>query len=283
MIRHYLNPPNWFTSASILCATLAMTRLMGVDHPDAATLISSCILIMVGGVFDSLDGRVARMTNRFSEFGVQLDSFADLIAFGFAPAMVAYAWKLHDLGTAGSLIAFWYVLSAAFRLARFNVQANHNSWPLAGHTQGLTSTMAGGCLSIAVWMSNGFLPHHGLDVPAWAAAALVFWLGLMMVSSVPFRSFKDMRRNPRARYLFAFAFAACLGSAVFLEPSMWFGMGAFLYIVLGLIDGLITAWYYRNKGLALDTVGEKAPAEAVKDLLPEDKDDESDLATPAQS
>lgn len=277
MIKHFLNPPNWFTSASIFCSTYAMAQVIAAHgDPDAPLLIRCCILVLLGGVFDMLDGRVARMTNRYSEFGVQLDSLADLTSFGIAPAMLAYGWKLHELGIVGSLLTFWYVLATAFRLARFNVNANHAAWKLAGHTQGLTSTMSGACLCIFIWISNGYMSQF-ISVPAPAFAALVGVLGLLLVSSVPYRSFKDIRRNRRARALFAFAVACCLAGASLLDPSMWFGVGATMYIVIGFFDGLITAAYYRRKGMHLDTVGENVPT-AQSDLLPEDTDDDLDLA-----
>jgi CDP-diacylglycerol--serine O-phosphatidyltransferase len=266
LIRHFLNPPNWFTSASIFCGTYALGTLIAAEDITPQLMVRACILVLFGGVFDLLDGRVARMTNRFSEFGVQLDSLADLISFGVAPAMLAWAWKLHELGGFGAAVAFWYILCAAFRLARFNVNANHGSWKLGGHTQGLTSTMAGACLVVFVWLGNGYLLDK-LAISPFALAFLVAWLGLMMVSSIPFRSFKDMRRNPRARALFAFAFASCLTGAVVLDPSMWFGVGAALYVTLGLVDGLITAAWFRRRGAVLDAVGEPMPQAAVAALL----------------
>lgn len=279
MIKHFLNPPNWFTSASIFCGTYAIGLLISADELTSKIMVQACVLVLFGGVFDLLDGRVARMTNRFSEFGVQLDSLADLISFGVAPAMLAWAWKLQDMGKVGAAVAFWYILCAAFRLARFNVNANHHSWKLAGHSQGLTSTMSGACLVIFVWLGNGYLANKMAFSPA-LVAGFVAWLGLMMVSSVPFRNFKDIRRNPRARALFAFAFAACLVGLV-IDPSMWFGVGAFLYVTLGLVDGVITAVYFRNHGAVLDSVGEPIPSPAVAArLAPEDlegdEDDETD-------
>jgi len=242
-----------------------MTLLLAPGDVDSQRLMQACILVLFGGVFDLMDGRVARMTNRFSEFGVQLDSLADLVSFGVAPAMLAYSWKLHELGAVGALIAFWYVLCAAFRLARFNVNAAHNSWKLAGHTQGLTSTMSGACLVILVWTGNGYLKEF-FAFPAVFVGFLVAWNGLMMISSVPFRSFKDIRRNRRARAWFAFAFASCLAGAVVLDPSMWFGIGAAMYIVLGLVDGLFTALHYRRVGHNLDSVGETVGTDADDDL-----------------
>lgn len=252
MIRHFLNPPNWFTSASIFCSVYAMALLVSPER-DTDTLVRACILIIFGGVFDLLDGRVARMTRRFTEFGLHLDTIADIVGFGLAPALLAWAWKLHELGPVGVFIAFWYVLAAAFRLARFNVQADDDSWHLDGHSRGLTTTMAGGSLVTLVWVSNGYLSNLPPPSPA-LLAGVVGALGLLMVSSVPFRTFKDFRDNPRARQLFAIALAACLLGAVALDPSMWWGIGAALYLSAGLVDGLITAaWHRRSEGAQRST------------------------------
>lgn len=249
MIKHFLNPPNWFTSASIFCSVYAMALIL-TEPPDAATLSRACVLVIFGGIFDLLDGRVARMTNRFTEFGVQLDSIADVLGFGLAPALIAWTWVLKDLGTLGVLATFWYVLSAAFRLARFNVDANNHSWPLDGHTQGLTTTMAGGTLVTFVWVSNGYLANV-LHPSASVVGILVASLGMLMISSIPFRSFKDLRKNRRARLMLAVFLASCLAGAVVLDPSMWWGVGGGLYLTLGLIDGLVTAVWHRRLTSAL--------------------------------
>lgn len=240
MLGHFLNPPNWFTSASIFCSVYALTLLMGAGaSPEADILVRACVLIVFGGIFDLLDGRVARMTRRYSEFGVQLDSIADIIGFGVSPALVAWSWKLHALGPVGVGIAFWYVVCTAFRLARFNVATASDSWDLDGFSQGLTSTMSGGILVTLVWMSNGYL-HASLDPSPVAIGAFVGLLGLLMVSSVPYRNFKDLRSNPTARRYLGVALSCCLAAGVVLDPSMWWGMGAVLYLVWGTVDGLIT-------------------------------------------
>lgn len=274
MLRHFLNPPNWFTSASIFCGVYAIASLISAGEPTPELLVHVCILVLFGAVFDLLDGRVARMTNRFSEFGVQLDSLADLITFGVAPAMLAWTWKLHELGRLGAVIAFWYVLCAAFRLARFNVNAAHNAWKLAGHSQGLTSTMSGAVLVVLVWMANGYLRDR-VEIPVALAGCFVAFLGLMMVSSVPMRSFRDIRKNPRARAILAGSLATCLAAAVFLDPSMWFGVGALLYVTGGLVDGLVTAFHFRSAGRVLDTVGNEN--EVVVDVG-DDEDEEDEEA-----
>lgn len=268
MIRHFLNPPNWFTSASIFCSTYAMMLLMGSTEPEVIRLAS--VLVVFGGIFDMMDGRVARRLNRYSEFGVQLDSIADIISFGVAPALLAWAWLLHNLGGTGAFITFWYVLCAAFRLARFNVNTQHDDWELPGHSQGLTSTMAGGCLVTFAWLANGYL--HGILVPtAWQLGALVTALGFLMVSSIPYRNFKDYAVNPRARRFFAMATAACLGGALFAKQlSALFGIGALLYLTVGSIDGVVVAVLRRRGGLKLPGDDEEEAMQAL-DANPTDE------------
>jgi CDP-diacylglycerol--serine O-phosphatidyltransferase len=244
VIRHFLNPPNWFTAASIFCSTTAMALLISAGQTgavDRAVLARACILIVFGGVFDNLDGRVARLTRRQSEFGVQLDSIADMLGFGLAPAMVAWSWKLHNLGWLGLGFAFWYVLCAAFRLARFNVNTVTHHWPLHGHSQGLTSTMSGGILVTLVWVSSGAL-RESYTVSNAALCAFTGLLGYLMISSIPFRNFKDVRRNPNARRLLGLSVAASLTGAIWFDDvSLFFAVGALLYVVVGLIDGLTVA------------------------------------------
>lgn len=266
MIKHFLNPPNWFTSASIFCSVYAMSIVLGEHGSEPAALSQACVLVIFGGIFDLLDGRVARMTNRFTEFGVQLDSIADVLGFGLAPALIAWTWALHKLGPIGVGITFWYVLCAAFRLARFNVDQTAHRWPLAGHTQGLTTTMSGGSLVTFVWVANGYLADQ-ISVPTPLVALLVSSLGMLMISSIPFRSFKDMRKNRRARRILGVSLAACLAGAVVLDPSMWWGVGAALYLTVGLVDGIVTAIWHRRltSALLIDEIGD-ALSESTEDV-----------------
>jgi CDP-diacylglycerol--serine O-phosphatidyltransferase len=263
LVKHFLNPPNWFTSASLFCSSYALALLLVAPHPvDPGLMIRACILVIFAGVFDLLDGRVARLTNRFTEFGVQLDTIADVVGFGVAPAMLAWTWKLHELGPLGMAATFWYVLCAAFRLARFNVShstsdpvgsaarsPSEKPWEFKGHSQGLTSTMAGGSLVSLIWVGNGYL--RGAHLPAWALAALVVMCGLLMVSSIPFRNFRDIRRNRTARRLLAFSFACVATAGVLFDASMWWASGAVLYLTIGLVDGIAVAVQHRRLSHAL--------------------------------
>lgn len=256
MIRHFLNPPNWFTSASIFCSSYALMLMTG-GRADVETLKLACVLVIFGGIFDLLDGRVARITNRYTEFGVQLDSIADIVGFGVAPAIIAWAWILQDAGLPGVAACFFYVLCAAFRLARFNVgkiDEENASWDLEGHSQGLTSTMAGGILVTYVWIFNGFLAD-AVVIPPLGFAAFVIILGFLMISRLPMRTFRDFKVNRTARRLFAVGLAACAVGA-FLHPSLWWGAGATGYLTLGVADGLIVAWHTSRlkKAVMLDEV-----------------------------
>lgn len=250
MIRHILNPPNWFTAASLFCSTTALSILLQPGEPGPEAFRTACILVVFGGIFDLLDGRVARLTGRQSDFGVQLDSIADVVGFGLAPALIAYTWALSSLGPVGLGVTVLYVLAAAFRLARFNVEAmdDHGRWPFPGHSRGLTSTMAGGTLVSTVWVANGCLsdvvPFHPIVI-----AGFVVMLALLMISSVPFRHFKDLRRNPYARRWLVVGLATCLVSALVIDPSMWFGAGGVLYVLAGFVDGLFVAVHERRTGL----------------------------------
>jgi len=265
VIRHFLNPPNWFTAASLFCSTYAMALVLQAgSHPPSEVMARACVLVIFGGVFDLLDGRVARVMNRYSEFGVQLDSIADVVGFGLAPALLAYVWKLQDLGALGFAACFAYVLCAAFRLARFNVSTADDSWPLEGHTQGLTTTMAGGTLVTLIWVANGYL-QDWLVVPTGLLALFTGGLGLLMISSIPFRSFKDLRQNRKARRFLAVFLASCLVGAVVLDPSMWWGVGGALYLTFGLFDGVVTALWHRrlSNALLLDELEEVLDEDAA--------------------
>ena len=247
LIQNFLNPPNWFTSASIFCSVYAIGLVVGTEDLTPKLLSLACILVIFGTVFDLLDGRVARMTNRFTEFGVQLDSLADLVGFGVAPAILAYAWCLKSLGSVGIVVCFWYILCAAFRLARFNVNTSHRAWTLKGHSQGLTSTMAGYSIVAFIWTMNAGL--EGLvSVNAVTMAVIVSLLGLMMVSSIPFRNFRDLRQNKRSRALFALSMATALTGGVIVDASVFFGGAAVLYITCGAADGLITTVHFKRTG-----------------------------------
>ncbi len=135
--------PNLFTTAnlfagfySIISSMSAQSALSAGDPREASKYFAfAAIAIFVAMVLDGLDGRVARMTNTQSAFGAEYDSLSDMVAFGVAPALLAFGWALGDMGKVGWMVAFIYVAGAALRLARFNTQVGtatsvtSSAWP----------------------------------------------------------------------------------------------------------------------------------------------------------
>ena len=166
--------------------------------------------------FDGLDGRIARMTNTVSDFGREMDSLADVIAFGIAPAALAFAWgvyfaqpipgiPLEYLHRAGYVLAFLYLLCGAMRLARFNVQKNpvpkNPGRPERKYFVGLPIPAAAGVLASIVYACSGVLITWWVFSVAWLA--LVFLLGFLMVSTWRYPSFKDLNlMRPRSPLMF---------------------------------------------------------------------------------
>jgi CDP-diacylglycerol--serine O-phosphatidyltransferase len=238
LIQQFLSPPNWLTAASLGCSTYALILSAAGQAPTADTLAMAAVFVVVAGVFDTIDGPVARLLHRSSDFGLELDTIADLVAFGVAPAVLAWVWKLHDLGRVGTAMVVWWVVCAAFRLARFNVVTAQHSWYLPGHAQGLPSTMAGGSLVTLIWVANTYLKDSVEISPLWVGA-ITTAMAFLMISSLPFRNFKNIAHDRFARIALVVSLLACIVAAVLLHPSMSFGMGALLYVPGGTVDGLL--------------------------------------------
>ncbi|MFZ5514599.1 MAG: CDP-diacylglycerol--serine O-phosphatidyltransferase [Pseudomonadota bacterium] len=183
--------PNLLTTAGLFCGFYAMIAATQGKFEQAA------MAVFLAMVFDGLDGRVARLTHTQSAFGVQYDSLSDVIAFGVAPAVVVYLWALSGIeGRWGWIGAFVYVAGAALRLARFNVQVDTTD---KNFFVGLASPAAAALVMGMVWV--------GVD-SGWDAAGLAGWAwlitvagGLLMVSSLPYYSFKGFDLRRRVSYL----------------------------------------------------------------------------------
>lgn len=183
--------PNLLTTAGLFSGFFAIIAATQGRFELAA------MAVFLAMVFDGLDGRVARMTNTQSAFGLQYDSLSDVIAFGIAPALVMYLWTLDGIeGRWGWIGAFVYVAGAALRLARFNVQVDTTD---KNFFVGLASPAAAALLMGMVWVGED---------SGWDAAGLAGWAwlltvstGLLMVSSLPFYSFKGFDVRRRVSYL----------------------------------------------------------------------------------
>ena len=189
--------PSLFTLANLFCGWACVVYAMHGQLETAAPFIGVAL------VLDMLDGRIARMTGTASEFGVQLDSLADIVSFGVAPAVLAYAWGLAPLGRLGWAVGFLFITAAALRLARFNIQRNTDK----RYFVGLASPAAGALIAATVF----YYPAGLQDRPeAFLAIPLVIVPALLMVSTIRFRSFKTIDIGIRRRYQSLIVMAAGL-------------------------------------------------------------------------
>ena len=181
--------PNLFTLAALFGGFYSIVMAMNGSFTLAAYGVLFAML------FDSLDGRVARMTNTQSAFGEQMDSLSDMVSFGVAPALIAYIWALKGLGRWGWIAAFVYCSCAALRLARFNVNTGvvDKRW-----FQGLPSPAAAAVVVGFIWVMDDYGVVRGQDgtitwyAMSWVMFALTLYAGLTMVTNAPFYSFKDI-------------------------------------------------------------------------------------------
>lgn len=253
--------PNLFTVSSIFCGFYAITLCMG--DGDAVSLRRAAIAIFFGMFFDMFDGRVARLTRTQSEFGVQLDSLADLVSFGAAPGVLLYRWALSDMGFWGVFIAFVYVACGALRLARFNVLASREPGSLK-YFVGLPIPLAAGTV-VALVMSS--YPYDR-PTPGGAAgvAVVTLLLGVLMVSNVRYRTFKDLRPSKKSitiTFVVVLLFAAVSAQ---LKPTIALAALFLGYITVGLAEEVI---FFRRR---------RAERAAGHDDEDDDTDDEFENA-----
>jgi CDP-diacylglycerol--serine O-phosphatidyltransferase len=178
--------PNLFTTGNLLCGFSSIVAAINDQYAQAA------LAILIAVCLDYLDGKVARMTNSASAFGLEYDSLADLLSFGMAPGLLLYAWILRGFGPLGWLAAFLFVICGALRLARFNVQATG----VQKYTfTGLPIPAAAGVLASAVLLGRqlyGDFLGMDADRPLFIVLA-VYALAFLMVSNFRYRSFKRIR------------------------------------------------------------------------------------------
>ena len=202
----------------------------------------SAIGIFVAAVLDSLDGRVARMTNSQSAFGEQMDSLCDMVSFGAAPALIMYVWALKDLGKLGWIPAFVYIAGAALRLARFNTNIAVVD---KRYFQGLPSPAAAALVMGFVWMMDdaGFHGVTRIGWLAWTAFGVTLYAGLSMVTNAPFYSFKVVGARNTVPFIVIVAIALGIALIAIDPPRTIFG----IFCVYGL-SGYAVYLYKRAKG-----------------------------------
>ena len=218
--------PNLFTTSGLFAGFYGIIAALNGDFSDAA------VALLVAGILDSLDGRIARMTGTSSAFGAEYDSLADMVSFGVAPALIVYQWSLVSMdragfGQLGWVAAFMYTACAALRLARFNTQVGKAD---KRFFQGLASPAAAGVMFLMVWVAEdtGFA---GADLHL-VAVLVTIGTGLLMVSNFTYYSFKDIGDNKRVPFI---AMLAMVLLFVFtsLDPPKVLLLAATLYALSG--------------------------------------------------
>lgn len=199
--------PNLLTTSALFAGFYAIISSMNGDF------VKACIAIFVAQLLDGADGRVARMTHTQSEFGAQYDSMSDIIAFGLAPALLAFQWSLSGMDKVGWVAAFIFVAGAALRLARFNVQIGKVD---KKYFVGLASPAG----AAVIWASIWSLEEFGIsgDQVSWLMVVLVPLIGILMVSPVRYFSFKDISAQRRVPF-FALLAIVLVFALIALDPA----------------------------------------------------------------
>jgi CDP-diacylglycerol--serine O-phosphatidyltransferase len=265
--------PNLFTVSSIFCGFYAMT-LCAVDGTPTH-LYQSSLAIFFGIFFDGFDGRVARLTRTQSLFGQELDSLADVVTFGAAPALLVWKWALQPLGLVGVLGAFLFAACGALRLARFNVLALRS--PGGGGARFFIGMpipfAAAGIVSLIIAFQN----TKGGELPAdyrWPVLVGVAMLALLMVSTVRYRTFKEVRPSPVTGAVLASVLALGVLVATRIHPA-WV---LFAYFALYMVSGLVESTVMLRRHLVARRTQAVAGATAgsLADVVDEDEDEDDD-------
>lgn len=200
--------PNLFTTAALFSGFYSIIAAMN------GSFIYAAVAVFIAMVLDGLDGRVARLTHTQSAFGAEYDSLADMVSFGISPALIVFTWSLAPLGKVGWIAAFIYAVGAALRLARFNTMLGVEE---KRYFTGLPSPAAAGIVAGIIWAAN----DKGVSGESLATfmALIVPMTGLLMVSNVKYRSFKDL--NIKGRVPFVVLLIAVLVLVfIALEPAL---------------------------------------------------------------
>jgi CDP-diacylglycerol--serine O-phosphatidyltransferase len=230
--------PNLFTLAALFGGFYAIVMAMN-DRFEMAAIGVFCAMVL-----DSLDGRVARMTNTQSAFGEQMDSLADMVSFGAAPALISYEWALKGVGRWGWVAAFVYISCAALRLARFNV---NTAVVDRRFFQGLPSPAAAALVMGFIWLMND-MGYKGAEV-VWPMFCMCLYSGLTMVTNVPFYSFKDVQMKKSVPFAVIVMLALVIAVINIHPPIVLFS----LFMFYGISGYALYAWR-RTQGLQTSVI-----------------------------
>jgi CDP-diacylglycerol--serine O-phosphatidyltransferase len=259
--------PNLFTVTSIFCGFYAMTLCSGEATP--AHLYQAALAIFFAMFFDGFDGRVARLTKTQSQFGVELDSLADVGSFGIAPGLLVYKWALWNLGFLGIFISFAFAACGALRLARFNVLAQRSPHG------GASPFFVGLPIPLAAGVIISFVIAHGAAGPVGKAAVvpiagLVVMLALLMVSTVRYRTFKDVRLSKKSTSIFAILCVGGVFIATRFHPAYILVAYFSVYLALGLIESGVMLGNYLMRKKAVAGASDEDDDDQEEDVDQED-------------
>ena len=225
--------PNLITTGAVFCGFYSIMQSINGNYERAAWAI------IAAGVFDLLDGRIARMTGSVSDFGIAYDSLSDFCSFGFAPALLAYFWLLQPHGRWGWAGAFLFVACAALRLAKYNVQAEEaeDEGGVVTRFSGLPTPGAAGLVVTGVLVHQAYVGTGRLgSLPlGLIMMIIVYGSAFLMVSTVPFRTFKDLDFRALGPFKLLVISAAVLAGASAWPELVLFGL-CYSYLVAGLIE-----------------------------------------------
>lgn len=231
--------PNLITLSAVFCGFDSIRLSAQATRED--DFYRAAMLIVFAMFFDMLDGRVARMTKTQSAFGLQIDSLADVVSFGVAPSLLVYQWTLHRLGLPGLIGAFLFTACGAIRLARFNVlsmgEAGKPTKP-SKYIVGLPTPGAAGILVSIVVANHAVAGAIGGAEYAWIIFGVTLLLSFLEVSTVRFRSFKEIRLNVRTVLCVAFAVASSAVISTQLKPAFVLVWLLGFYVLLGIFESL---------------------------------------------
>ncbi len=239
--KTYYILPNLFTLSSVMCGFVSIA-LSASAGQSGSGLYQAALAICLGFFFDTADGRVARLTKTQTDLGRDLDSLADAITFGVAPALMVYKWGLTSFGRLGIFVAGLFVCAGVMRLARFNVLSRRES--ATGHkapgkyTVGLSIPPAASVLVLMVIAAHNLGRYRMVSDSVLAAVVVV--LSYLMVSRIKFRSFKDLRLNRRTVEM-AILIVVCwvLVALNGVDKALIFLVLITAYILLGLAETLL--------------------------------------------
>lgn len=239
--------PNLFTLAALFGGFYSIVMAMNGIFDQAA------IGVFCAMVLDSLDGRVARMTNTQSAFGEQMDSLADMVSFGAAPALISYEWALKGLGRWGWIAAFVYCACAALRLARFNI---NTAIVDKRYFQGLPSPAAAALVMGFIWWAIE-MSYVGPSL-SWWVFAFCLYAGLTMVTNVPFYSFKDFQMKKSVPFTAIVLIALIIAIININPPTVLFA----LFVIYGTSGYGVYIWRkYKGEQTSLISTSTEEPDE----------------------